>query len=65
LKDIQEEFNASGYKAISIQCDVSDESQVKNAISQAVSTFGKLDAAYNNAGIILPPISTAEISMTK
>lgn len=34
-----------------IRCDVSDESSVENLIGEIVSTFGKLDAAFNNAGI--------------
>ena len=34
-----------------MRCDVSDESSVKNLISQIVTDFGRLDAAFNNAGI--------------
>lgn len=34
-----------------IRCDVSDESSVHNLISEVVSRFGRLDAAFNNAGI--------------
>ncbi|GIP45715.1 oxidoreductase [Paenibacillus sp. J45TS6] len=41
----------AGYQAISIQCDVSDEEAVKAMVEKTVAAFGKLDYAYNNAGI--------------
>ncbi|WP_019390971.1 SDR family NAD(P)-dependent oxidoreductase [Priestia filamentosa] len=41
----------AGYQAISIQCDVSDEKAVEAMVEKTVDTFGKLDYAYNNAGI--------------
>jgi NAD(P)-dependent dehydrogenase (short-subunit alcohol dehydrogenase family) len=40
-----------GSKAIFIKCDVSNSSQVKASIDKTVSTFGRIDFAYNNAGI--------------
>lgn len=45
------ELTANGYKAIAIVCDVSDDAQVKAMVDKTVETFGKLDAAFNNAGI--------------
>ncbi|KAJ3677936.1 hypothetical protein LUZ60_001739 [Juncus effusus] len=36
-------------------CDVSKESDVKNAVDMAVSLYGKLDIMFNNAGIIGSP----------
>lgn len=38
-------------KVLPIQCDVSNEAQVKNAVSQAVERFGTVDILVNNAGI--------------
>jgi len=40
-----------GYKTLAIRCDVSDDAQVEAMVKQTVAAFGKLDAAYNNAGI--------------
>ena len=40
-----------GYKTLAIRCDVSDDAQVEAMVKQTVATFGRLDAAYNNAGI--------------
>lgn len=46
-----EQLTAEGYKALPIVCDVSDDAQVKAMVEKTVETFGKLDAAFNNAGI--------------
>ena len=35
-----------------VNCDVSDESQVKKAIEQIYSKFGKLDFLVNAAGVL-------------
>lgn len=42
---------AQGRKALAIRCDVSDDDQVEAMVHQTVTAFGRLDAAYNNAGI--------------
>ena len=46
-----DELTAQGHKAIAIRCDVADDAQVEAMINQTVSEFGRLDAAYNNAGV--------------
>ena len=45
------ELSAAGHKAIAIGCDVSDITQVQAMIQQTVAELGRLDAAFNNAGI--------------
>jgi NAD(P)-dependent dehydrogenase (short-subunit alcohol dehydrogenase family) len=40
-----------GHKTLAVRCDVSDDVQVEAMVNQTVATFGRLDAAYNNAGI--------------
>ena len=50
----------AGHKAIGVRCDVSDEDQVAAMIQTAVETFGRLDMAFNNAGIIDKPSETAD-----
>ena len=45
------ELKAQGHKALAIRCDVSDDAQVEAMVHQTVTTFGRLDAAYNNAGV--------------
>ena len=43
-----------GGKAIAIQADAADVEAVKNAVSKAVATFGRLDVLVNNAGTVIP-----------
>ena len=40
-----------GYKTLGVTCDVSDDAQVQAMVKSTVAAFGRLDAAYNNAGI--------------
>ena len=35
-------------------CDVADEAQVAAMVERTVAEFGRLDAAFNNAGIQVP-----------
>ena len=46
-----EKFAAQGHKTLAIHCDVSDDGQVQAMVEQTVAAFGRLDAAYNNAGV--------------
>ena len=60
VRKIAERMVAAGDKAIAIASDVTDEAQVKKMIEQTVSAFGRLDAAFNNAGVQSPPVETAD-----
>ncbi|ASD22554.1 oxidoreductase [Cryobacterium sp. LW097] len=42
---------AAGGMAISIECDVTDAAQVIRAVDKTVAEFGRLDVAFNNAGV--------------
>ena len=46
-----EGLRAAGHNAIGVTCDVTDTTQVEAMIERAVSTHGRLDAAFNNAGV--------------
>ena len=54
LEAVTEAIVAAGQKAIAIPCDVANETQAAALVARAVSTFGRLDMAYNNAGILGP-----------
>ncbi len=45
------EIASKGHKTIAIGCDVSDDAQVEAMVAQTVAAFGRVDAAYNNAGV--------------
>jgi len=51
---------AAGHKALGIRCDVADLDEVEAMVKQTVSTFGRLDMAFNNAGVQSPVAETAD-----
>jgi NAD(P)-dependent dehydrogenase (short-subunit alcohol dehydrogenase family) len=51
VRSAAEELAAHGHKTLAIQCDVADDAQVQAMVERTVAKFGRLDAAYNNAGI--------------
>jgi NAD(P)-dependent dehydrogenase (short-subunit alcohol dehydrogenase family) len=55
-----DELTAAGFQAIGVTCDVADEAQVAAMINHAVASFGRLDMAFNNAGIQVPPSDAAD-----
>lgn len=44
-------INEAGGQAVSMSCDVTDTAQVDAMVEAAVAAFGRLDCAFNNAGI--------------
>ena len=46
-----EAIRTAGGDASFVQCDVSDEEQVKAMVAETVARYGRLDCAFNNAGI--------------
>jgi len=57
-----EELTSAGHRAIGVACDVADENQAAAMVQHAVTTFGRLDMAFNNAGIQVPPSDAADES---
>ena len=43
---------AAGHKALAVRCDVSDDVQIAAMVDRTVAEFGRLDAAFNNAGVM-------------
>ncbi len=62
VRSAAEELVSTGHKAIAVRCNVADEADVAAMVEQAVSTFGRLDAAFNNAGVQSPAVETADAS---
>lgn len=61
-RETVEIITESGGEAVFFQCDVSDEEQVKGLVDATVSNFGKLDFAFNNAGMngVFAPIGETD-----
>jgi NAD(P)-dependent dehydrogenase (short-subunit alcohol dehydrogenase family) len=55
---------AAGHKALAIGCDVADEQQVAAMVEKTISAFGRLDAAFNSAGIHVPAVETMRRART-
>ncbi|OZC61881.1 3-oxoacyl-ACP reductase [Rhodococcus sp. 15-725-2-2b] len=59
-RQLSDDLTSRGFEALAVRCDVSDEDQVEAAVRATVEKFGSLDMAFNNAGIMLPPIDSAD-----
>src|SRR5215213_6761377 len=60
VKAAAAELVAIGHRAIAIRCDVADDAQVAEMVDRTVAEFGRLDAAFNNAGVMARIAPTAE-----
>jgi len=54
------DLTAAGHQALAVTCDVSSEHEVAAMVDKTVATFGRLDMAFNNAGIQAPPTDAAD-----
>jgi NAD(P)-dependent dehydrogenase (short-subunit alcohol dehydrogenase family) len=59
-RQASELLNAAGLQTIAVTCDVADEAQVAAMVERVVAKFGRLDMAFNNAGIQVPPGDPAD-----
>jgi NAD(P)-dependent dehydrogenase (short-subunit alcohol dehydrogenase family) len=51
LQQTAEAVKSAGGKVLAIACDVSSPDQVELAVARTVEAFGRLDIAFNNAGV--------------
>jgi NAD(P)-dependent dehydrogenase (short-subunit alcohol dehydrogenase family) len=50
-EETEKMIKQNGGDAFFVKCDVSNEEDVKNLVAQTVQKYGRLDFAFNNAGI--------------
>jgi NAD(P)-dependent dehydrogenase (short-subunit alcohol dehydrogenase family) len=50
-QEVVAQIEQLGGEAIYIQCDVTNEAQVEAMVAKAVAEFGRIDFAFNNAGV--------------
>src|SRR5215210_870368 len=55
-----EQIVLEGGTAIGVACDVADEAQVAAMVDRTIAEYGRLDMAFNNAGIQVPPSDAAD-----
>jgi NAD(P)-dependent dehydrogenase (short-subunit alcohol dehydrogenase family) len=51
LEEAAGDLRSAGHEVLAVTCDVTDRNQVRAMTEQAVVAYGRLDAAFNNAGI--------------
>jgi NAD(P)-dependent dehydrogenase (short-subunit alcohol dehydrogenase family) len=62
LHTVTTELTDAGHRVLGVPCDVADEASVAAAVHATVERFGRLDMAFNNAGIQVPPSDAADES---
>jgi NAD(P)-dependent dehydrogenase (short-subunit alcohol dehydrogenase family) len=65
LKAIQAAVEDAGNEALGIPCDVSSPEQVEAAVKQVVDRFGRMDVAFNNAGVENKAAPVHEIDLSE
>jgi len=60
LHSATNQLTSIGHKATDIRCNVADENDVAAMVQQTIASLGRLDIAFNNAGIHAPVAETAE-----
>jgi len=58
---VAEEIRSTGAEAVLVETDVADDGAVARAVATATERFGRLDYAYNNAGLSGPPNFVADM----
>ena len=52
----------AGGRAVAMRCDVTHSEEVKAALTKTIKVFGRLDFAFNNAGVEQPIMPTADVT---
>ena len=63
LEQVRAEIERNGGEVLAVTCDVAEPGQVETAIARTVERFGRLDCAFNNAGVENKAASVHEIHM--
>jgi NAD(P)-dependent dehydrogenase (short-subunit alcohol dehydrogenase family) len=51
LDQLRAEIEVEGGEVLAIRCDVSEPDEVEAAVAKTVGRFGRVDCAFNNAGV--------------
>ena len=59
LEEAIVKLTSDGHDVLGVRCDVSQETDVADLVNAAVKQYGRLDMAFNNAGIMVPATDAA------
>jgi NAD(P)-dependent dehydrogenase (short-subunit alcohol dehydrogenase family) len=62
LQETARMIKGGGRRALAVRCDVARAEAVKAALDKTVDAFGRLDFAFNNAGVEQPIMAAAELT---
>lgn len=62
IQDTARMIEEAGGKVRAVRCDVTKAEDVKAALHSTIETFGRLDFAFNNAGVEQPVMATADLT---
>lgn len=62
-QEVVDQIASEGGEAIFIEVDMQDQVEIKQLIDETISTYGRLDFAFNNAGISGRPALTHETKL--
>ena len=60
LQSATDDLTTAGHQVLGVTCDVTNEDAVAAMVNTTVNRFGRLDMAFNNAGIQVPPSDAAD-----
>ncbi|OQD56325.1 short chain dehydrogenase [Streptomyces phaeoluteigriseus] len=62
LRETARLVEEAGGQALALACDVTSDDDVKSALDDTIRAFGRLDVAFNNAGVEQPVKPAADIA---
>ena len=65
IDSLSEEITSGGGQAMTVPVDVADPETVKKLVSRTIDAYGRLDAAFNNAGATFPPTPLADVPLER
>jgi len=63
LEEIGHTISKAGGVGFPVRADITQEAEVIDAFDQVLQNLGRVDVLFNNAGLTLPPVEIADLSL--
>lgn len=60
-RTVAQELSDAGHRALAVRCDVASEPDAADMVARTIEAFGRLDVAFNNAGVHVAVAETADV----